>query len=119
MPRRQTADPQAQAVGARIRQLREEAGLTIEKLAYESELGSKGHLSTLERGLARPTIQTLQALADRLEVKLLHLVTFPQEDDRARLIDRTREASAADIRKLLKESRVPAKRLAGDRSAKQ
>ena len=85
--------------------MREEAGLTIEKLAYESELGSKGHLSTLERGLARPTIQTLQVIADRLEVKLLDLVTFPEEDDRARLIDRTRTMSAAEVRRLLKNRR--------------
>jgi transcriptional regulator with XRE-family HTH domain len=102
MPRRGTPDPLAQAVGARIRQLRQEAGLTIEKLAYESELGSKGHLSTLEKGLARPTVQTLQVIADRLEVKLLDLVTFPDEDDRAKLIDRTREMSAAEIRRMLK-----------------
>jgi transcriptional regulator with XRE-family HTH domain len=119
MPRRRTADPLAQAVGARIRQLREEAGLTIEKLAYESELGSKGHLSTLERGLARPTIQTLKALADRLEVKLLDLVTFPEEDDRAKLIDRTREMSTVEIRRVLKLPHGLAKRKAGDRSAKQ
>jgi transcriptional regulator with XRE-family HTH domain len=119
MPRRQTADPLAQAVGERIRHLREEAGLTIEKLAYESELGSKGHLSTLERGLARPTIQTLKALADRLEVKLLDLVTFPDEDDRAKLIDRTREMSASEIRRLLKQSRTPGKRPSGERSSKQ
>ena len=105
MPRRGTPDPLAQAVGARIRQLREEAGLTIEKLAYESELGSKGHLSTLERGLARPTIQTLQVIADRLEVKLLDLVTFPEEDDRAKLIDRTRTMTTAEVRRLLKNRR--------------
>ena len=119
MPRCRTADPLAQAVGARIRQLREEAGLTIEKLAYESELGSKGHLSTLERGLARPTIETLKAPADRLEVKLLDLVTFPVEDDRARLIDRTREMSASEIRRLLQHPRTPGKRQGGDRAAKQ
>ena len=85
--------------------MRQEAGLTIEKLAYESELGSKGHLSTLEKGLARPTIQTLQVIADRLEVKLLDLVTFPDEDERAKLIDRTRTMSSADIRRLLKGRR--------------
>ena len=85
--------------------MRQEAGLTIEKLAYESELGSKGHLSTLEKGLARPTIQTLQVIADRLEVKLLDLVTFPEEDERAKLIDRTREMSATEIRRLLKGRR--------------
>ena len=82
----------------------------MEKLAYESELGSKGHLSTLERGLARPTIQTLQSLAERLEVKLLDLVTFPEEDDRARLIAETRGMSAAEIRRLLKEARASSKK---------
>jgi transcriptional regulator with XRE-family HTH domain len=105
MPRRATPDPLAKAVGARIRQLREAAGLTIEKLAYESELGSKGHPSTLERGLARPTIQTLQVIADRLEVKLLDLVTFPEEDDRAKLIDSTRSMSATEIKRVLKGRR--------------
>ena len=110
MPPRPTADPLARAVGARIRQLREEAGLTMEKLAYESKLGSKGHLSNLERGLARPTIQTLDSLAERLEVKLLDLVTFPDEDDRAKLIDQTRGMSTSEIRRLLKESRTSSKR---------
>ena len=118
MPRRQTADPLAQAVGARIRQLREEAGLTIEKLAYESELGSKGHLSTLERGLARPTIQTLQALAERLEVKLLDLVTFPDEDERSKLIDRTRGLSSAQTRRISKLLAPSPKRHGNDRSTK-
>ena len=107
MPRRRTPDPLAQAVGARIRQLRQEAGLTIEKLAYESELGSKGHLSTLEKGLARPTIQTLKTLADRLEVKLLDLVTFPEEDERAKLVDRTRQMSVAEIRRAYKRTATP------------
>ena len=82
----------------------------MEKLAYESELGSKGHLSNLERGLARPTIQTLQSLADRLEVKLLDLVTFPDEDDRAKLVDHTRGMSATELRRLLKASRASSKR---------
>ena len=49
MPRRREPDPLAQAVGQRIRQLRQEAGLTMEKLAFESELGSKGHLSNIEK----------------------------------------------------------------------
>jgi transcriptional regulator with XRE-family HTH domain len=51
-------------VGLRVQQLRKEAGLTIEALAYESELGSKGYLSDIERGLALPTLRTLKILAD-------------------------------------------------------
>ena len=68
MPRRSTPDPLAERIGARIRVLRNEAGLTLEKLAYESEVGSKGFLSDVEKGLARPTVETLQAIADRLEM---------------------------------------------------
>jgi transcriptional regulator with XRE-family HTH domain len=109
MPRRRTPDPLAQAVGQRIRQLRQEAGLTMEKLAFESELGSKGHLSNIERGLARPTVQTLQVLADRLGVLLLDLVTFPEADDRQRVIDLTRTLPKGPLRKLLRElSQEPA-----------
>ncbi|QQR42264.1 helix-turn-helix domain-containing protein [Myxococcus xanthus] len=66
MTRRRTPDPLAKTVGARIRQLREESGLTMEKLAYESDLGSKGHLSDIEKGLARPPLRTLKVLADHL-----------------------------------------------------
>jgi transcriptional regulator with XRE-family HTH domain len=94
-------------VGQRIRQLRQEAGLTMEKLAFESELGSKGHLSNIERGLVRPTVQTLQVLADRLGVLLLDLVTFPERDERQRLIDRTRSLPRGTLRKLVKELDPP------------
>jgi transcriptional regulator with XRE-family HTH domain len=109
MPRRSIPDPLAQRIGARIRELRREAGLTLEKLAYESEVGSKGFLSDVEKGLARPTVETLKAIADRLEVALLDLVTFPDEDERQRLVDQTRRLSKGTVRKLLKET-APAKK---------
>lgn len=101
MPRRTKPDALALAVGRRIRQLREEAGLTLEKLAYESALGSKGHLSNIEKGLVRPTIMTLKVLADGLGVFILDLVTFPAASEREALIDRTRAASTQTIRELL------------------
>ncbi|MDI3283772.1 helix-turn-helix transcriptional regulator [Polyangium sp. 15x6] len=103
MPRRREPDPFALQVGIRIRQLREEQGLTMEKLAFESELGSKGHLSNLERGLARPTIHTLRVLAERLEVDVLDLLTFPEQGDRQKLVDLTRYLRRGTIRKLLKD----------------
>lgn len=77
--------------------------MTLEKLAYESEVGSKGFLSDVEKGLARPTVETLQAIADRLEVELFDLVTFPDEGDRQRLVDRTRRLPKGTIKKLLRE----------------
>jgi transcriptional regulator with XRE-family HTH domain len=92
------------AVGQRIRQLREEQGLTLEKLAFESELGSKGHLSNLERGLVMPTVATLKVLADHLGVLVADLVTFPEDGPRQALIEATRTMTAGTIRKLLKEA---------------
>jgi transcriptional regulator with XRE-family HTH domain len=103
MPRRRKPDPLAERVGGRIRQLREEAGLTLEKLAYESDLGSKGYLSDIERGLARPSLVSLQALADRLGLLLLDLFTHPERGDREALIERTRHMPPSTIRRLLRE----------------
>jgi len=54
MPRRETPDPTAKAVGQRIRQLRGERGLTAERVAFESELGSKGFLSDIEKRTREP-----------------------------------------------------------------
>lgn len=102
MPRRRTPDPLAQAVGRRIRVLREEAGITLEKLAFESELGSKGHLSDIEKGLTRPNVATLKVLADRLGVLLLDVVTFPEEDERQKLVDRSRKAAPHAVKGALK-----------------
>lgn len=102
MPRRGRPDPLAAAVGKRIKQLRTEQGLTAEKLAYESDLRSKGYLSDIEKGLARPTITTLKTIADRLGVEILDLLTFPERDDRQALIDRTRKLSPTAVRKLLR-----------------
>jgi len=104
MPRRTIPDPLALAVGERIKVLREEAGLTIEKLAYETDV-SKGHLSSIEKGLVRPTIQTLQVLADGLGVLLLDLVTFPADGDRQRLVDESRHLPRDTIRRLIRAAR--------------
>lgn len=104
MPRREHADALALAVGRRIRALRVSAGLTMEKLAYESALGSKGHLSNIEKGLVRPTIHTLKAVADHLGVLPLDLLTFPDDDLRQALIDQTRHLPAPALQKLRREA---------------
>ena len=96
----------AKRIGARIRSLRKEAGLTLEKLAYESDLGSKGFLSDIETGLARPTVETLRAIAERLDVDLLDHVTFPGDSDRQRLVDRTRALTKGTLVKLLRATRT-------------
>ncbi|MBI2395385.1 MAG: LexA family transcriptional regulator [Deltaproteobacteria bacterium] len=97
MPRRSAPDPLSRRIGERIHELRLEAGLTLEKLAYESELGSKGHLSDLERGLVQPTVGTLAVIARRLGVLLLDLVTFTEDGPRALLVETSRRAPPAEV----------------------
>ena len=63
--------------GARLRRLREAAGLTQEELASRARLSSDA-ISALERGQRkRPYPHTVRALADALELS---------EDERAALI---------------------------------
>ena len=85
--------------------MRKEAGLTAEGLAYESDLGSKGFLSDIENGLALPSLKTLKILADHLGVPLLDFVTFPEDDPRQALVDRTRKLTQAAITKLAHDLR--------------
>jgi transcriptional regulator with XRE-family HTH domain len=108
VPRR-SPDPLALAIGQRIRHLRHEHGLTLEKLAYESDFGSKGNLSWAERGLHLPSATKLKLLADRLGVHLLDLMTFPEEDERQRLVDLTRGLTRGSVKKLIKELSQPLK----------
>jgi transcriptional regulator with XRE-family HTH domain len=105
MPRRREPDPLAQQIGGRVRQLRTERGLTLEKLAYESDLGSKGHLSDLEKGLVIPTVRTLSTLAKHLGVLIADLVIDPDADDRQLLIDRTRGLTTTRVKAILRETR--------------
>jgi transcriptional regulator with XRE-family HTH domain len=78
--------------------------MTIEQLAEESETGSKGHLSNIERGLVRPNIYTLKQVADGLGVKPLDLMTFPRRSVRERLIDLTRSLNSARLTEMLREA---------------
>ena len=102
MPRRNEPDDLALQVGQRIRELREDNGMTIQQLAETSEIGSKGHISNMERGLVRPNIQTLKQLADGLGVLPLDLMTFPKLDVRQKLIDLTRAVTRMKLGEVLR-----------------
>ena len=104
MPRRSKPDPLAVKVARRIRKIRLEHGLTLEKLAYESDF-PKGHLSNIEKGLVRPTVETLRALAPRLDALPADFVNFPTDGPRQRLIEFTRTMTKADVRRLLRHAR--------------
>lgn len=104
MPRRSEPDELAAEVGQRIRELRKDKDMTIQELADSSEIGSKGHLSNVERGLVRPNIQTLKQVADGLDVLPLDLVTFPKKDIRQRLVDLTRRLKRSHIAELIRHA---------------
>ncbi len=77
--------------------------MTAERLAFESDLGSKGYLSDIESGRASPSLTTLQIIAAHLDVLIVDLLTVPDRSDRERLIDRTRWLTPGATRKLLRD----------------
>jgi transcriptional regulator with XRE-family HTH domain len=60
-------------VGRRLRELRVERGLSLSELARRAGVG-KGSLSEIESGGRNPTIETLYALCEPLDVPLTALV---------------------------------------------
>jgi transcriptional regulator with XRE-family HTH domain len=63
-------------LGARVRELRRGRGLTLKALGREAGL-SHPFLSQLERGLARPSVGSVERIANALEVPVSALWTHP------------------------------------------
>jgi transcriptional regulator with XRE-family HTH domain len=102
MPRRNTPDPYAQQVGARIRELRLERNMSLADLANASEL-SKGHLSSVEHGLAAITIGTIQRLAQGFELPPLYILAFAAEDEYAKIAELLRDLPVAEVKKVRRQ----------------
>jgi len=102
MPRRNTPDPYAQQVGARIRELRLERNLSLADLADASQC-SKGHLSSIEHGLAAITIGTIQRIAQAFDLPPLYILAFAAEDEYAKVAELMRSMSIADVKKVRKQ----------------
>lgn len=98
MPRRPTPEPVAAKVGARIRDLRQERGLSLAALADSSGL-SKGHMSSVERGLVLITVGTVVAAAKALNVPPFLLLMFPEEDQLAAILEHIRAGEGGDPEK--------------------
>lgn len=62
-------------LGARIRNLRIEKGISQEALANEAEI-PLSQIGRIERGETNPTISTLYVLAVALDIELKFLVDF-------------------------------------------
>jgi transcriptional regulator with XRE-family HTH domain len=67
-------------LGARVRELRRERGMTLKGLGRAAGL-SHPFLSQLERGLARPSVTSVERIARALEVPVGTLWTTPREAD--------------------------------------
>lgn len=71
MPRNTSTDP---ALGAVLRQLREERGLSQEVVAFHAGV-TTGTLARLELGQSDPSWSTIRAVAKALDVSLRDLAT--------------------------------------------
>src|SRR5215212_9353035 len=78
-----TRQPAGIALGARLRELRTQAGLTQSELA--GARFSKEYVSQIERGKTRPTRETIDWLAARLGVDAGFLANGVATDERGRL----------------------------------
>ncbi|HJK89634.1 MAG TPA: helix-turn-helix transcriptional regulator [Polyangiaceae bacterium LLY-WYZ-15_(1-7)] len=100
MARRKTPELDAY-VGARIRRLRKERGLTMMQLVEASGGGvSQPAISALENGRASPTVATLSAIAEALGLSVADLVANPDQDTRQWIFDHIRGWSAGELRAL-------------------
>jgi len=64
---------------------------------------SKGHLSSVEHGLAAITVETLERIAHALEALPMDLVTFPEKEERGRIADIVRRMPKKEHSKLRRE----------------
>src|ERR687893_1809994 len=69
----------ASCLGARVRELRHERGLTLKALGRRAGL-SHPFLSQLERGLARPSVGSVERIATALDVPVGALWSAPRPE---------------------------------------
>jgi transcriptional regulator with XRE-family HTH domain len=80
-------------LGARVRQLRQDRGLTLKALGRQAGL-SHPFLSQLERGLARPSVGSVERIAQALEVPVSAL--WAERQHRAARVIRAGEGSVRE-----------------------
>src|SRR4051812_47070897 len=92
-------DPDALALGQKIRAVRTDVGLTLDAVAKRVGV-SRSLLSQVERGLVQPSLSTLRAIAAALEIQLASLfLDGPGHPSTA--TDEARFVVRADARKRL------------------
>ena len=83
---RSRKDPEiARRIGARIRELRDAAGITQETLAWDCAL-DRGYIGHIEAGRKLPSLPVLHAIARRLDADLLDVVSAVVSPERGALV---------------------------------
>src|ERR687896_854491 len=76
---RMSLNEAASCLGARVRELRHERGMTLKALGRRAGL-SHPFLSQLERGLARPSVGSVERIANALDVSVGTLWSAPRDE---------------------------------------
>lgn len=89
-------------VGARIRKLRTERGMTLDELSDAAGLGGKANASNIERNHVLPNLVTLSRIAHVFGLPLAALATDPPSRERiARLVEALPDAALTDAEAVL------------------
>lgn len=94
---RKDAAPALRQLGARIAELRRERGMSQETLAWEAGIHTN-HLSTIERGIANPSVAVLLAISETFGISLADLVAgiaAARKKTSARTTDRSEAQASA------------------------
>ncbi|MDC0745449.1 helix-turn-helix domain-containing protein [Polyangium mundeleinium] len=86
MSRRIDRSAVSSKVGARIRELQTERGMTLQELAEAGAL-SANYLASVEDGFATLTVETLDRIARALDVPPMRIIVFPEDDERDLIAD--------------------------------
>jgi transcriptional regulator with XRE-family HTH domain len=65
-------------LGLHVRKLRQNTGMSQEELALKACLNA-AHLGQIERGLKKPTIETINRIAEALEIPIVNLFDFKEK----------------------------------------
>jgi transcriptional regulator with XRE-family HTH domain len=98
-------------LGGRVRELRHERGLTLKALGRSAGL-SHPFLSQLERGLARPSVSSVERIATALDVPVGALWTAPRPEA-AQLVRAGADATEAGVRELWADGGMRVRELIG------
>jgi len=88
----------AEKIGARMRDLRLERGLSLSQMRKRGSL-PQSQASAAERGLVAITLNSLQQVATALDVPLFVMLTIPEDDPLSSVIEEIRQAYDGDVRK--------------------